>query len=128
MHMTYNLGRARHSVRAAPCQSTRSAGKGLPALPAVLAPVAAGQFCPNVCYVHNPEKYPIVKLGRGVADFNFTFFANSTARMRRFRQKHGQKMLKMFLSWLCNEQSETVCGWDEQLAIFQIYEPTFIHV
>src|SRR5260221_11645564 len=33
MRMTDNLGRARHSVRAASCQSTRSAGRGLPALP-----------------------------------------------------------------------------------------------
>ena len=30
---TNNLGRARHSVRAAVCKSTRSAGRGLPALP-----------------------------------------------------------------------------------------------
>jgi hypothetical protein len=33
IQMTNNLGRARHSVRAAGWQSTRSAGRGLPALP-----------------------------------------------------------------------------------------------
>jgi four helix bundle protein len=33
MHITDNLGRERHSVRAASCQFTRSAGRGLPALP-----------------------------------------------------------------------------------------------
>jgi hypothetical protein len=38
MHVTGNLGRARHSVRAAVCQSTCSAGRGLPALPVVPLP------------------------------------------------------------------------------------------
>ena len=33
-YAVYFLGRARHSVRAVRCQSTRSAGSGLPALPA----------------------------------------------------------------------------------------------
>jgi len=33
IQMTNNLGRARHSVRAALCQATRSAGRGMPALP-----------------------------------------------------------------------------------------------
>jgi hypothetical protein len=45
MQTTNFPGRARHSVRAVGCQPTRSADRGLPALPAVLAPVAAGQSC-----------------------------------------------------------------------------------
>jgi hypothetical protein len=55
MHITDNVGRARHSVRAAGCKPTRSAGTGLPTLPAVFAPVAAeASFASLVCHLHNP--------------------------------------------------------------------------
>jgi len=52
-----NQGRARHSVRAADWQPMLSAGRGLPALPAVLALVVAGQFCSLACHQNNPAFY-----------------------------------------------------------------------
>ena len=41
---TSNLGRARHSVRAAGCPTTRAAGRGLPALPILRSSFVKGKI------------------------------------------------------------------------------------
>jgi len=53
-------GRARHSVRAACLQRRTLVVMRLPALPALLAPVAAGRFCPIVCQRLNPKIFFIL--------------------------------------------------------------------
>jgi hypothetical protein len=59
-HMTDNLDRARHFVRAVLFATHAPAVMRLTALPALLAPVAAGRFCPIVCQRLNPKIFFIL--------------------------------------------------------------------